>query len=657
MSTSTRCDLCAGFPPASMEQWRHLIEKTLRGGDFEKQLVAHTADGIRIEPLYMQAADKCPVTGKTYGQPWRIGQRIDHPDPVAANRLALSDLEGGATLLSIVTSNAVCARGYGVVVQTIEDLAQLFANTALDTTEFRLEPSPNGKAQAALMAAFFAQSNVPADALRIDFGIAPITALLHESTLAEPRDTLMRDLATIGAELYGYGYTSRLIQCDVRPVHDAGGSEAQELATALAMGVEYLRGLTQNGYTLTDAARLLSWSLAVDADQFMGLAKLRALRLLWMRIEETSGLPHQPVHIHAETAWRMMSRRDPTVNILRTTLAAAAASLGGADSITVLPHTLPLGLPDTFARRLARNTQIVLSEEANLWRVADPAAGAAAYEALSDELCRVAWKIFQEIEAEGGLIASIQAGSLQARIAAAHQARMKQITHRAMPLTGVSEFPSLDQTDEQVLDVAPPAQTTPSGLRKGDRAKSFAELVRHFSDGAGIADVIPPPTAAIKATALSSVRLSAPFEALCDAADSHAIARGRRPTVFLANLGQLAAHGTRSAWVRNLLAAGGIDTTATDGSTDPAEAGCAFTASATAVACICGTDDSYAQLGATTAEALIKAGAAAIYLVGHPGPYEQALRSGGINGFLFTGIDAVAVLTEIHKKLGVRNSV
>src|SRR4029077_5138705 len=158
--------------------------------------------------------------------------------------------------------------------------------------------------------------------------------------------------------------------------------------------------------------------LAVDADQFLSIAKLRALRLLWARVEEGCGLTPQPVFVSATTGWRMLTQRDPWVNLLRATVAVFSAGLGGADAVTVLAFTAALGLPDRFARRLARNTQLILLEEANLAKVADPAAGTGAMEDLTTKLCDAAWKLFQEIEATGGVVAALEAGLIQRKVAA-----------------------------------------------------------------------------------------------------------------------------------------------------------------------------------------------------------------------------------------------
>ena len=239
------------------------------------------------------------------------------------------------------------------------------------------------------------------------------------------------------------GFIGPFCAADGRMIHAAGGTDAQELAFALAQALAALRALEAGGLALDDARRAIGFRIAVDADQFASICKLRALRRLWARVEESCGLQPLPAHVEAETAWRMMTRRDPYVNALRTTTAAFAAGVGGADAVVALPFTQALGLPDAQARRLARNAQLILIEEANLWRVADPAAGAGGYEALTDALAQKAWELFQEIERAGGLGASLASGAFASRVSEARAALVRDVARRKLPITGTSEYPNL----------------------------------------------------------------------------------------------------------------------------------------------------------------------------------------------------------------------
>jgi methylmalonyl-CoA mutase len=618
--TADTLGLSGTFDKPTHEAWMALVEKTLRGGDFEKRLVSETRDGIKVKPLYQQAGTAQTIRSGRAAAPWTLTQRVDHPHPKTANEQALADLEQGAASLALVFPDSIASRGHGLAMETVDELDAALAGVALDMITLRLEPAPSGHRNATLAAALAEKRGIAPSNARIAFGLDPLGLAMATGLI--DKDWQTQTAGTVGF-LKTQGFGGAILSCDLRPIHEAGGTQVQELAAALAMGVAYLRTLTDDGVSLDDARGHLSWTIAIDADQFTGIAKLRALRQLWARIETASGLAPKPIHIHAETAWRMMTRRDPAVNMLRATMATFVAATGGADSLSVLPHTLALGLPNAFARRVARNTQNVLAEESNLWRVADPAAGAGAYEALTDALCEKAWSAFQAIEAAGGMAEHLASGIFQKEVAAKRSQQEADIARRKVQITGTSEFPNLSEHDETVLDV--PRNTAPPAVMRDD----------------------------VAFPALPSLRLSAPFEALRDASDAYAKKTGIRPQVFLANLGPLAEHNTRAMWIRNLLAAGGIDAIATDGFSNSADAGKAFAESDTIAACICGTDETYGQLAEATAQALKGAGATFVALAGRAGDNEAALKVAGIDAFYFAGMDVLAALKALHGALDV----
>jgi methylmalonyl-CoA mutase len=463
-------------------------------------------------------------------------------------------------------------------------------------------------------------------------------------------------------ELMGRGFRGPFVLADGRPVHDAGGSEAQELAFTLAAAIAYLRALEAGGIDLDTARNALSFRLVADADQFLTMAKFRALRLLWARIEQACGLTPGPIFIGAQTAWRMLTRRDAYVNMLRATIATFSAGLGGANAITVLPHTLALGLPDAFARRVARNTQLVLLEESNLAKVSDPAAGSGGIETLTQQLCEAAWSLFQEIEKAGGVFTSLEQGLIQRKIAATRAVREANIARRKEVLTGATEFPNLHETAVTVLD-AKPAALAPLSEEK------------------------------FKFDALPPMRLAAPFERLRDRSDQILKDSGVRPKIFLANLGTAADFTARAAFAKSFFETGGIEAVEFLPSPSPLPSGerstpqalgegalvsnrnpspapspsaqerplpmgevtdfaalaAAFRASGAVLACLCSSDNIYARQAAAAAKALQAADARHIYLAGRPGEREAALRAAGVNDFVFAGGDALATLQEAYR--------
>jgi methylmalonyl-CoA mutase len=314
----------------------------------------------------------------------------------------------------------------------------------------------------------------------------------------------------------------------------------------------------------------------------------------------------------------MLTQRDPYVNMLRATIATFSAGLGGANAITVLPHTLALGLPDPFARRAARNTQLVLLEESNLAKVSDPAAGSGGIETLTQQLCEAAWAMFQEIEKAGGAFAALEQSLIQRKVAATRAVREANIARRKEVLTGATEFPNLHEAHVAVLD-AKPVELAPYGEAK------------------------------FKFDALPPMRLAAPFEALRDRSDRILKDRGARPKVFLANLGTAADFTARATFAKSFFETGGIEAVDTEGFSDPAALAAAFKTSGAALACFCSSDKIYARQAVFAAKALQAAGARHIYLAGRPGELETELRAAGVNDFVFAGGDALATLQEAYR--------
>jgi methylmalonyl-CoA mutase len=603
----------AEFPAATREQWVALASRVLKGRPFET-LTARTSDGIAIEPLYARACDSVRIAASA-GR-WQVMARIDHPDPTAANKQALEDLEGGANGLLLVGAGSIGAQGYGLMPDTI---ARVLDGVLLDAgiaVEFDLSPQTKDL-PLALVALVKARGIAPAS-LDVRFGFDPLGASVFNGGFPLPWAQFAPLAAKLAADLATQGFRRALMVADGRIVHGAGGTEAQELAYVIAVAVAYLRALEAHGIALDDARRMIFFRLAADADQFLTVAKFRALRALWARVEESCGLVPAPAFVAAETAWRMMTGNDPQVNILRTTIATFAAAIGGADAITVLPFSSALGLPDAFARRVARNTQLVLIEEAGVARVADPTAGTGWSEQLTTDLCAAAWSLFQEIERAGGAAAALEQGIIQRKVAAARAERQRAVATRKDALVGANEFPDLAEAPVAVLDVA--------------RAS------------------VPPTPVAAPITPLTQTRLAEPYEALRDTSNRMLATTGARPKVFLANLGASADFTERATFAANFFAAGGIEAVSNDGFANRDALVAAFKSSGAQLICLCAADDDYVREAADTAHALKTAGARSLYLIGQPGEREAEWRAAGIDTFIHRGCDALATLQAVQRQ-------
>ncbi|MEU9114931.1 methylmalonyl-CoA mutase subunit beta [Streptomyces sp. NPDC048483] len=613
---SPELPLAAAFPDVDREQWQRLVEGVLRksgvtqaaGAAAEDALATDLQDGIRIRPLYT-AEDTSAAAGHPgfppfvrAGRPegtaaagWDVRQRHADTDPERAHACLLADLENGVTSLWLTVGDG------GI---PVAGLAQALQGVYLDLAAVALDPGADFAAAAEELLRLYDAGGVALSEASGNLGADPLGLLARTGD-----DGSLPDQLAAAARLAERCTTDaprlRALVVDALPYHEAGGSTAEELGASLATGVAYLRELTGAGLAIDDACRQLEFRYAATADQFLTIAKLRAARRLWARVAEVCGASSEASaqRQHAVTSTVMMTRRDPWVNMLRTTVAGLSAGVGGADAVTVLPFDAALGLPDAFARRIARNTQSVLLEESHLSKVIDPAGGSWYVERLTDELAHAAWAFFQEIEGAGGQAAALRSGMLGERLARTWAHRSEDLAHRREPITGVSEFPHLAE---------PPVHRDPA----------------------------PAPVGG----GLPRVRRDDAYERLRSRSDAHLAAGGERPKVFLAALGPVAAHTARATFAANLFQAGGIETL--QESVDAESVAEAFARSGARTACLCASDAVYGEQAAAVAAALKSAGALRVHLAGRPGERREEFVEAGVDAFVFAGCDAVEVLSS-----------
>lgn len=669
----------AEFPPATRDQWRALVDKGLKGASFDKRLVTRLYEGIAVQPLY--TAEDWPAANDPSGLPgfapftrgghaagagaegWDILTEHGTGDPKAANAAILTDLLRGATAVRLRLDRPACR---------LDDLDRTLAEVYLDLVPLSLDAGAGGVAAAALLSALWQRRGVGNDAARGAFNADPIGALAAAGTLPGGLDAALARTAELAVWTARTFARVTAVGVDSSPYHDAGATESQDLAAAMATGVAYLRALTAAGLSIDDACRQIAFTLSVGCDQFLSIAKLRAARRLWARIAEASGAaePARTMHLTARTARRIMSRRDPWVNMLRTTVAGFAAGVGGADAVLVLPFDAALGESDDFARRIARNSQILLKEESSLARVADPAGGSWYVETLTEQLAQAAWTGFQDIERRGGIAAVLADGSLADAIARSWAQREANIARRKDPLTGVSEFPNIleqpvvrpipAKPDHNVL--AEPDHNVPAEPAGDDAPRSAIPAldspdaaVRAAASGATLAGL----TAALAADTPARIaplprhRLGEAFEALRDAADRHKADTGAWPAIFLANIGPVAQHTARATYAKNFFEAGGIQALGNNGFPDAGAAAAAFRASGARIAVLCGSDALYEAHAAPFAQALKAAGAEHLFLAGNPGDRRDDYAAAGIDAFVSVGCDVLSVLRAALIRLGV----
>jgi methylmalonyl-CoA mutase len=684
-----------GFPPAGYDEWRALAEADLQGASFEQKLVTHTYEGIDIQPVYTRR-DR-PGEGDPDGFPgrppfvrgsrppgavrtgWDIRPEHAHPDPAVTNLAILDDLRGGATSLllrlDVAARNgldpddpaaAELAGRDGLMAYQADDLAAVLAGVHLDLVGVTLEAGAAFLPAAAALVALWRRQGVPPDRAHGAFNADPLAVLARDGQLPVPAEkalALMAELAAWTAQNYPHVTALRV---GTAPYHHAGATTAQDIGFGMATAVEYLRAMTGAGLDIDAAARQILFSISLGTHHFLAIAKLRAARRLWARVVGAcGGSPGAgAMRVHARVSKRVLTLRDPYVNLLRNTVACFAAGVGGAEAITSVPFDSVAGPPDALSRRTARNTLLVLQEEAHLHRVIDPPGGSWYLDWLTDQVADKAWAIFQEVERQGGMLRALRGGWVARQIDSAFAPRAKNLARRKEGITGVSEFPHVGEAP--VVRPAPDRITLrAAAIARLARARRFAVLADESSvaavmaaaeKGASIGQmaralgfhaepaVIPP---------LAPHPFAEPFEELRAASDAWQAAHGRRPRVFLANMGPVAHHTARATYAKNFFEAGGFEVIGNDGFKDADAAARAFAASGAAVAVICSSDKLYPDVVPQVAPRLKAAGARTVVLAGNPGASEAAWRGAGVDRFIFIKCDVLATLRDLLREEGV----
>lgn len=612
MSAAESMALAGEFPQQTHEDWQRLVagvvnksraeDAKLTPEDAEASLRTTLSGGLVVDPLYQRSADAAAIgvpgampftrgTGlRPADQPWDVRQLHDDPDANISRAAVLDDLEHGVTSVWVHVGADGVAPG---------DLAAVLADVKLDMAPVVVSSwDAQGDAAAALQSVLQGSPDVHGKG---NYGLDPLGAAARTGAAAD-----LAGLAGAVESLSGIP-GMRAITVDARVYRDAGASAVDEVAYAVATGVAYLRALADAGVDAATAFGQIDFRVSATADQFLTIAALRALRRLWARVGEVCGVPEpeRGARIHAVTSQRMFTRDDPWVNVLRSTLATFGACAGGADAITVLPYDTVAGLPEKFSRRLARNTQIVLADEANVGRVADPAGGSYYVEHLTADIAHGAWSAFQEIEKAGGMAAALASGSVAARIRSTRDEDGARLATRRLPITGVSMFPL---TGEQ-----PVARRQRAALAVSDKA-------------------------------LAPQRDSVMYESLRNRAGAYAAAHGSAPSVALVALGARRDFGARETFASNLLAAGGVTATLYEGESAAADAA----AAKPEVVVIASSPKGYAAHAAAAVEALRSAGIPRVLVAGRA----RELGETSVDGEIYDGMDVVAFLSDTLDRLG-----
>ncbi len=674
------------FSPVSKTQWVEKVEAELKGKPLDA-LQSRTSGGLTLRPLYTgEDTSKLRPTGVPGGLPycrgtsptggWLVRQEYDDPRLEVCAKLIAGDLGRGVDALWVKLGPSTGCR-----VLTVADLDTLFESVDLSKISVQLEAGSDTLAVAAGWVALAEKRNHGAQALRGALCFDPIGELASEGGLRGGLDARLAELRDLAAWSHEHAAGLRTVCVDANVYHESGASEVQELAWSIATGVEYLRQLVSAGLGVDDAAHKILFRFASSGEFFTEIAKLRAARWLWAKVVSAAGgePASAAMEMHCRTSERSKTRRDPWVNMLRVTAECAAAVLGGAQSVTTLPFDAVIGPADALARRVARNTQIVLRDESHLDKVADPAGGSWFIESLTEELARAAWEQFRAIEAGGGFLSALKSGRLADEVELVAGSERRRVATRNAPILGVSEFPKLDETRverepvslsqveaglkrsigsvdplahrEALAGVAAAARN--EARQPGELMSACVEAMRQDSDLYSLVSVLRHGQPDFHVPPMSKWRPALAWEQLRDRSDRHALKEGVRPSAFMANLGPVASHKARSVWATNLLAAAGIASVTNDGFETAEALAEAFGASGGSLAVLCGSDEEYAALSKSSVEALKNAGCSVILIAGRPKKEEAALREAGVTDFLFQGADVLETMRHTLDGLGV----
>jgi len=582
------------------------------------------------------------------------------------------DLEGGVEALWIRLGPR---RGCRVL--TIDELDDVLGAVDLAVTSIRLDGGSDSLAVASGLLALAQRRGVPFAALDGGLGFDPVGLLAGEGRIQGGLRARVGELQDLGSWCSRNAPGLRAANVSSDPYDGGGASTVQELAYTIATGLEYLRQFTEGGMTVDVAARQIGFSYAVSGDFFTQIAKLRAARWLWAKVVITAG--GEPgaaaMQIHCRTSRFTKTQRDPWVNMLRVTSECTAAVFGGAQSIATAPFDCAIGPPDVLARRVARNTQVVLREESHLGEVADPAGGSWFVERFTNDLARAAWDELRSIEAGGGVVAALGSGRLVDAVGEVADAREKALAKRKTPVVGVSEFPNLHEgaldrdpvSAEEIQDLLKASIDSLDLGAHGERLRAIVRVVNNEerepgaltdaclaattggADMYSVATVLQHGQPDFHTEPILQWRAAEIWEELRTRSDRHPT----RPVAFFANLGPVPSHKARSTWTQNLLAAVGVDAATNDGFADMEALAAAWKDSSASLAVICGSDKDYEALLESAVAALKTAGCPVVVVAGRPGEREAALREAGVSDFVFVGADVLTVMTQVLDSVGV----
>lgn len=696
------------FPAPSRDAWLEAARAELGGKPIDEKLGRRQLDGLPLAPIYTRSGESAvPHLGSHPGAApyvrgaraargaWGVRAVIDEARPAAAAAHAASELAGGATELALVPDTATRGEldpadprsaGHtgdgGVSIATRADLDPIIAALAPARSGQNLvvETGAAPLPLAALAIASVTARGAALDALTI--AADPLGKLATSGSSPASLDAAYDELAALARWAATHAPAMKVAIASGAPYHEAGASADQELGLTVAAAVEYLRALIDRGVPAADAARRIGFTFPVGTKMFLEAAKLRAARLVWGQVLAAHGCDDAiaALAIDAATSRRSETRFDPWVNMIRGTVEAFAAVVGGADSVAVAPFDHALRPSDAHSQRIARNTHALLRDESHLAKVEDPAGGSYFVESLTDTIARRAWTVLQEVEKAGGLGAALASGAVQAMVGARAAERRKAAAKRSEPLIGVSKFPNLGEK----LPAAPVCD------RKALREERIAELAaaRARLDGAALvkglavlasaAEPVARVDAAIAAanagatigelraalrrdaltvttvTPLAAERAAEGFERVRRASEKCLTTSGARPRVLAAAVDSGKRAKAKLGFAREVLEVAGFEVVTREGLGDAAALAAARKETGATALALSPLDDTEAEALAALVDGVTAADPRTpLALIGRTQTTDATRARIEALPQLFAGGDLVAALTNLARAMGV----
>ncbi|MGJ7034888.1 methylmalonyl-CoA mutase family protein [Anoxybacillus eryuanensis] len=655
------------FPIPTYDEWKQEVETSLKGKTFEK-LVTTTYEQLQVKPIYVRS--DIEATPEQYpGFPgyvrgtepdgymkktWAVSQAISAKNPKEWNEIATYDIARGQTEIHLILDEL------GFSITSLEDIETMFSGISLSDYSIRLDAGACSLSALALFVAYFHKQQLSFDSLRGTIGMDPLAALAIKGGLPTSLSTLYDVMADVTKWTKEQMPHIKTIIVHGEPYHHGGANAVQELAFSVATAVEYMNECLKRGLTVDEVAERMSFSFAIGADFFMEIAKLRAARAMWSNIVQAFGGSEraQKMSLHARTSYFTKTVYDPYVNMLRASAEAFAAIVGGANSLHVSPFDEAIGPANEFSRRIARNTQLILREEAHIGKVIDPAGGSYYVETLTEQIAEAAWKLFQQIEAKGGMTKALEAGVVQAEIEKIAKLREQNVKARKERIIGTNVYANLAEPKPNIQSVSPSKDESYDGEtmeQSGNWVDSAIAFVHRRATARGIDAALTMTGPSIAISPVRQWRLSEPFEQLRQAAERHLETHGKRPTVHLINLGAIAHHKARADFMTGFFEAGGFAVVKNDGYMSIDEAIKEALEAGGTHYIICGTDESYLEAVPAIAKALkVVNPPRNVYVAGKQSPeIETAFIEAGVDGFIHIGSNCYETLVTFMKDMGV----